>query len=1606
MDEIGVESCGKFLQNGLEKQCDVQLLLADADVCSLIDVVSCGSHDALSFVEIEEDASGKSDLALITTCWLCNLPETQIQRVDVATVDDQVQHLDKVADLVEAMDSFPVTHLPGHLDHDADVRLLVHDAGLDCVSILAICDIGQTRLWKHARVKSKLDIHVVDNLMEGHEWTWVEFNGIRLTRHDLVRGTVTLVNGDAICCGYNHEVQADKWLRSTLEDGEAPCPRDHWCADLDSLDFEADPSCCWIDEIPHQWATPQSGQQPCRKIEGWQAEHGSTVEKDSHQKVQISLESTICHGDHREGSCVQLWKNPDWIEKLWEPWSTALCPLPDGIRVHKNTAKALANDCPLHQMIPETFFIYVDGSASKHGSGWALALVAEGQRQDGSKGVHLCGSLWGKITIDPKSEAWIGASVGDSTDAEVIAAIIALLFTVANPMMFDGKPVFLCPDLQYSQGLVEGKFTPHLHRQITAVLSKLGSVTSHTQMAVLHARAHRGWEWNELVDVLAKHAVDDGRVWIPDEAKVVAEMIHVGIESVGMDWHPLMMERSMKDTIPPTIDHCLFDVAIPPERGELIIESVQGDAVGKEDQVHMHVMTFNILSLRPGGEQDHLIGRQFDAKTERVDIQAFQLDIDVLCIQEARTDAGQYTSQHYDIFASGAGRCGNSLHYGCEIWIRKGKGFSISQAQVVLAEERILMIRILQGDTPWLVISAHAPSIGPKCDTDMVHKWWSRFAGLVRKHQNGDWLIVGLDANACLASESSEHFSMLDASDGGTAGEFFEKFVQDSNLFVPSTFSHIHEGDSWTWKHPKGKRKRIDFILTSMSLCSWCLKTFVCLDFDSGFAHEDHLPVVLELKGTCFVPEARPRLDEGKMIEPVLCAAFQQALRTLPVPHWSVDVDQHADIMRSQCRQLATQFFSKTSAPRKAKWMSEGTASLIQFKRQVLQLLRQSHNDEEQLEVKQELRCLEKMVAVSCANDKRKFFADIATQLQVNGEAGDFKQVFACLGKLSSKRKRKAGNLPRPLPQIDVGPEQAVGSFMERQDVFFRQFAEIESARVMEADEVVRETCQDRPKVLQHIDARFIPSLAQIGRKLQRLKRGKAPGPDQIVPSLLKAGGPIIARHLASLFAKVALWSSEPLQWKTGILVALFKKGSHRDPSNYRSIYISDHIAKIYHSCVRDHLGELYEENALDTQMGGRKGKGTDMAHHILQTFQAATKQANISSAVFFLDLHSAFYAVLRQFLFDTGWNDDMLCKLLQRLGIHPDEVESFKKRCRDENATRDMHPHGVSILKDIFDGANFQMRGVDKVGVPQRGTRPGDPVGDVCFNLLMCSMLKEYRSEMQASNMQWLPNSIPEGSDEWKNGFVFPTGATFYDVSFVDDVSVMVAHTHGHELVPTAKTIAQCWCQTAARRGLLVNFKPEKTELMITFRGKGCRLLKQQYFVSSPPEIALSDLAVPHKLQLVHSYKHVGTQIQSDGRPRKDIQYRVAKAKQAWGPLQKPFFGKREVSVETKVQIFQSLVLSRFAFQVHTWTMASNDMLERWHNAIKPMVFSMARQKVGAFALETLDVTTICGLICLPSPHDLLAKNRSIGVVEFDSWSYQPRRMGISVGAWSQVVM
>lgn len=93
--------------------------------------------------------------------------------------------------------------------------------------------------------------------------------------------------------------------------------------------------------------------------------------------------------------------------------------------------------------------------------------------------------------------------------------------------------------------------------------------------------------------------------------------------------------------------------------------------------------------------------------------------------------------------------------------------------------------------------------------------------------------------------------------------------IEENHLFAPSTHASIHQGQSWTWRRPKGRVKRLDYLLIDAACADLCSSSWVIADFDSGFCHDDHLPVAVHLQGSfCGSSQSRYRLDEELMHDP------------------------------------------------------------------------------------------------------------------------------------------------------------------------------------------------------------------------------------------------------------------------------------------------------------------------------------------------------------------------------------------------------------------------------------------------------------------------------------------------------------------------------------------------------------------------------------------------------------------------------------------------------------------------------------------------------------------------------------------------------------------
>ncbi len=76
----------------------------------------------------------------------------------------------------------------------------------------------------------------------------------------------------------------------------------------------------------------------------------------------------------------------------------------------------------------------------------------------------------------------------------------------------------------------------------------------------------------------------------------------------------------------------------------------------------------------------------------------------------------------------------------------------------------------------------------------------------------------------------------------------------------------------------------------------------------------------------------------------------------------------------------------------------------------------------------------------------------------------------------------------------------------------------------------------------------------EIKNALKDMKRGKAPGEDEVLIEYLKEGGEPVCRQLADHFTECMKRNDIPSSWNNAVIILLHKKGDITDLKNYRPI--------------------------------------------------------------------------------------------------------------------------------------------------------------------------------------------------------------------------------------------------------------------------------------------------------------------------------------------------------------------------------------------------------------------------------------------------------------------
>ena len=505
----------------------------------------------------------------------------------------------------------------------------------------------------------------------------------------------------------------------------------------------------------------------------------------------------------------------------------------------------------LHEM--DYIEIYTDGSFSPQQdlAGWAFAVF--GVKNDTYYRVH---TACGPVKLQQDNFGFTGTQKTGSRTAEVEALIMALIWRISSAMIFECSFLF---DATTAGFPIAGSwnFKPeNKHIRVARALAQLAETIHPGKNRFAHVKAHRGCHGNELVDTLAKYAraleypigfgvVDFG--WAIDGEPMPLEWIWMNYFGTFGDNPPPLCGNSIVHTGPFTMPEVskAWPQCVPFVNAQNVSEKSE-EKHTKTRWVDLGFLTFNVQSL------GHDVGFPSVGAHAYVRKQLQAHGLHIACFQETRAKSSGIISSdsHHRVIVQA-----NKGQGGVEVWLLRSlegqkKLFCELDDLIVLFENpEILILKAIYMGRRLLVISAHAPHSSKPVEE--IRGWWSLLEQQLHQHTSPDLsTILGIDANAHFSTDMEGiigdcGLEELTNENARLFGALLAKF----SLFVPSTFSWHHVGETSTWRRFSGiKPSRCDYLAMPQIWSTAQIHSETLLTLDALGTFKDHIPLAAWVK--------------------------------------------------------------------------------------------------------------------------------------------------------------------------------------------------------------------------------------------------------------------------------------------------------------------------------------------------------------------------------------------------------------------------------------------------------------------------------------------------------------------------------------------------------------------------------------------------------------------------------------------------------------------------------------------------------------------------------------------------------------------------------------
>ena len=347
------------------------------------------------------------------------------------------------------------------------------------------------------------------------------------------------------------------------------------------------------------------------------------------------------------------------------------------------------------------------------------------------------------------------------------------------------------------------------------------------------------------------------------------------------------------------------------------------------------------------------------------------------------------------------------------------------------------------------------------------------------------------------------------------------------------------------------------------------------------------------------------------------------------------------------CNAARSSFGKKTS--KSADWFeehSEEMVPIIEKKRSALAAYKRCPNETNQL-ILRAARSTVQQSARRCAND---YWLQLCSRIQSAADLGNIKGMYEGIKQALGPTQKKTAPLRSAMGEIIKDREQQMKRWVEHYSALY--------AKDNMVTEDALNTIESLP-VLEELDSQ--PSLEELGKALDSLAPGKAPGNDGIPAEVLKCHKESLVIELHRLLCLCWRDGSVPQDMRDANIVTLYKnKGDRSDCNNYRGISLLSTVGKLFARVALKRLQVLAERVYPDSQCGFRADRSTIDMVFSLRQLQEKCREQRQPLFVAFIDLTKAFDLVSREGLF----------KILTKIGCPPRLLSFIKSFHEDTKGT------------------------------------------------------------------------------------------------------------------------------------------------------------------------------------------------------------------------------------------------------------------------------------------------------------------------------------------------